>query len=893
MGRWVSNMIGITVLLMAGCALLTPGAVAQDRSDPVPEIIGGLSFRSIGPAFNGGRVLDLAVDPTNRHIWYLAVASGGVWKTTNAGTTWEPIFDDQGSYSIGTVVIDPNDSDVIWVGTGENNSQRSVSFGDGVYRSRDGGETWRRMGLEHSEHIGRILINPNNSNVVYVAAQGPLWTDGGDRGLYRTWDGGETWDRVLHVSEYTGITDIAFDPRDPEVIYASSYQRRRHVGILIAGGPESTIFKSTDGGDTWLEIEDGLPATDRGRIGIAVSPQRPDVVYATVPSTGDNSGFYRSENGGESWERMSDWVAGDPQYYQEIFCDPHQFDRLWAEAVTIQITEDGGRTWESLRTRGVHVDHHHVGFDPDDPLHIHLGNDGGLYESFDGGVTWRFFANLPIVQYYRVAVDDHRPFYRVFGGTQDNGTHMGPSRTRDSGGILNDHWKVIQGGDGFQARVDLEDPDIIYSESQYAGIRRANIRTGETWGIKPPDPEDEELRWYWDAPLLVSTHKPGRIYFAANRVFQSDNRGDSWVPISPDLTRQLDRNAIPVMGRVWPEDAVWKHVFTSPLSTIVSLDESPLSSGLLYAGTDDGLIQVSENGGEEWFAVERFPGVPEFTYVSDVEASSHDPNTIYATFQNHKQGDFTPYILKSTDCGRTWRSIRGNMPDRHVTWSIAEDHEDSDLLFTGTEFGVFATVDGGEHWVQITDGIPVIQARDLAIQEREDDLVVGTFGRGFYILDDYSPLRHVDEATASMGGFFFPVADALQFRNTIGSRGSQGAGNYVAPNPPYGAVFTIFLKPEAVSSTDENEGAYIIIVRNEAGTEVSRVPVRSQSGLQRIVWDLREQPPEAEEGRRRGRGREVTPGTFTATLTWDTGGRVAYYIGDPRTFRIRALEIPR
>ncbi|MFC1500210.1 glycosyl hydrolase [Candidatus Zixiibacteriota bacterium] len=889
MRRYASYMVGIGLMLVVSITLMSPGAIAQDSTDPAEEIISGLSFRSIGPAFNGGRVLDLAVDKNARNTWYAAVASGGVWKTVNAGTTWEPIFDDQGSYSISTVVIDPKDSHVIWVGTGENNSQRSVSFGDGVYRSRDGGKTWRNMGLERSEHIGKILIDPNNSNIVYVAAQGPLWADGGDRGLYRTWDGGESWKRVLHVSDQTGITDIAFDPRDSGVIYASSYQRRRHVGILIAGGPESSIFKSIDGGDNWREIDEGLPTTDRGRIGIAVSPQRPDVIYATVPSTGENSGFYRSENGGEAWERMSDWVAGDPQYYQEIFCDPHRFDRLWAEAVNIMSTEDGGRTWEPVRMQGVHVDHHHVGFDSSDPDHIHLGNDGGLYESFDGGVTWRFFSNMPIAQYYRVAVDDHRPFYRVFGGTQDNGTHMGPSRTRDAAGILNDHWLVIQGGDGFQARVDPDDPDIVYSESQYAGIRRANLATGETWGIKPPDPEGEALRWYWDSPLVVSSHVPERIYFAANYLFRSDDRGESWTAISPDLTRQLDRDAIPVMGKIWPEDAVWKHVFTSPLSTIVSLDESPLSPGLLVAGTDDGLIQVTADGGGEWVTTDRFPGVPEFTYVSDVEASSHDPNTFYATFQNHKQGDFTPYILKSIDRGRSWLSIRGDLPDRHVTWSIAEDHEDPELLFAGTEFGVFATVDGGNHWVQITDGIPVIQARDLAIQMREDDLVVGTFGRGFYILDDYSPLRHVKEAAENPGGFLFPVADAIQYRNSIGSRGSRGAGNYAAPNPPYGAIFTLYLSSDASGDRTISGPGYEIVIRNEEGVEVSSIPVPSQAGLQRIVWDLREQSPDAEEGRRRRRGSEVNPGAFTARLEWDSGEQVRYFISESQTFRVTAL----
>ena len=887
--------IPVKAMLFCLSVVITSLAVsASDVSAQQPQrldqAIAGLGFRSIGPALTTGRVVDMAVDPRDRSTWYVAAASGGVWKTLNAGTTWEPIFDDQGSYSIGTVVIDPHNSDVVWVGTGENNSQRSVGFGDGIYKSSDGGNSWRRMGLERSEHIGKILVDPRDSDVVLVAAQGPLWSDGGDRGLYRTRDGGETWERILHVSEYTGITDAVFDPRDPDVIYASSYQRRRHVGILIAGGPESTIFKSTDGGDTWREIEEGLTPVDRGRIGLAISPQRPDVVYATVPAAGDSSGFYRSENGGETWVRMSDWVAGDPQYYQELFPDPHRFDRLVAEAVTMQITEDGGHTWEPMRARGVHVDHHYFGFDPDDPDHLFLGNDGGLYESFDGARTWRFFANLPITQYYRIAVDDQRPFYRVFGGTQDNGTQMGPSRTRDREGIRNDHWSVIQGGDGFQARVDREDPDIVFSESQYAGLRRADLRTGETAGIKPPDPEGERLRWYWDTPLVLGRHVPGRVYFAANRVFRSDDRGDSWTAISPDLTRQLDRDVMPVMGRLWPDDAVWKHVFTSPLSTIVSFEESSLVPGLLYAGTDDGLIQVSENGGESWRAVDRFPGVPAFTYVSDVEPSKHEPNTVYATFQNHKQGDYMPYLLRSTDRGRTWQTIRGDLPDRQVTWTIVEDHVNPQLLFVGTEFGVFVSVDGGAHWTNIDRGIPVIQVRDLAIQERENDLVAGTFGRGFYILDDYSPLRYLRDAVSADVGMLLPVKDAVRFNFEVGSRGSQGGGYYVAPNPPYGATFTVYLPPDVPVS------GYSVVIHNAEGAVAGRVDVPQGTGIQRLVWDLRGRAPAesgGNQGRRGRRGPEAEPGLYMASLIRTDASGTETGIGAPQQFRVRMLDLSR
>ncbi len=865
------SIVSLVTAITLGTFALPAGTLAQRRSDITAEMLAGLKLRSVGPALFTGRVNDLAVNWDEPHTWYLVAASGGVWKTVNAGTTWEPIFDEQGSYSIGTVAIDPRDPRVIWVGTGENNSQRSVSFGDGIYKSTDGGASWTRMGLERSEHIARIVFDPRNSDTVFAAAQGPLWADGGDRGLYRTRDGGASWERVLHVSEMTGITDVVLDPRDPDVMYASSYQRRRHVGLLIAGGPESTIYKSTDGGDSWREIDRGLQRQDRGRIGLAISTQNPDVIYATIPSTGENSGFYRSEDGGEHWVRMSDWCSGDPQYYQELFPDPHQFDRLYGVAVNLMRTEDGGATWEPVRTPGVHVDYHHLTIDPGDPDHLLMGNDGGLYESFDRGRTARHFSNLSITQYYRVAVDDHRPFYRILGGTQDNGSHMGPSQTRDRAGIVNEHWKSIQGGDGFQARVDRQDPDIIYSESQYAGIRRADFMTGETWSIRPPDPEGEQMRWYWDSPLVVSRHVPGRLYFAANRLFESNDRGDTWEPISPDLTRQLDRDAIPVMGRIWPDDAVWKHVFTSPLSTIVSLDESPLVPGLLYIGTDDGLIQISENNGGTWRKVDRFPGVPEFTYVSDVCASQHDPGTVYVTFQNHKQGDFSPYVLKSTDRGRSWTSITNDLPARHVTWTIVEDHLDPDLLFVGTEFTLFASIDGGEHWLEVSEGLPVIQVRDLAIQTREDDLVLGTFGRGFYVLDDYSPLRHLDEMPAETAGYLFPAQPAFLYRFLIGSRGSGGSGRYAAPNPPYGANINLFLPAGAESTRD----TFALSIRDSGGYEIRRLEVPAHPGLQRIVWDLCEAAPEPEEGQRRPRqGPEVAPGTFTAVLiAIDSRGR--------------------
>jgi photosystem II stability/assembly factor-like uncharacterized protein len=653
----------------------------------------------------------MAIDPTHRGTWYVATASGGVWKTTSGGVEWTPIFDDQGSYSIGTVVTDPNVPGRVWVGTGENNAQRSVSFGDGVYRSDDGGENWRRMGLEDSEHIARILIDPDDSNHIFVASQGPLWADGGDRGLYESNDGGESWDRILHVSESTGISDVVWHPSDTDVLYAASYQRRRHTGILIGGGPESSIFKSTDGGDTWREIEDGLPTVDRGRIGLAISPQRPEIVYAVVAAADDQSGFYRSENAGGSWTRTNDWAPGDPQYYHELYPSPHNFGEIWGVEVNLMRTLDGGDTWEDTEAP-IHVDHHHVSFDPLDPQHLWVGNDGGLYESFDGGETYRYFNNLPLTQFYRVGTDDMTPFYRIGGGTQDNGTIVGVAQTRDEGEILNQHWGSIGGGDGFEVEFDPFDPAYVYSESQNGAVRRANLLTDESGGMRPSVPDSIESRWYWDTPM-ASSHVIGRVFVASERVYRSDNRGVDWTEISTDLTRKIDRDTVEVMGRVWPENAVWRNVFTAPLGTIVSLDESMVDPEFLVAGTDDGLVQVTEDGGASWREIDSFPGVPETVYVTDVEASRHDPDVIYATMSNRKRGDFRPYVLRSGDRGASWVMITNGLSDRDPAWSIVEDDEDPDVLFLGAEFGLYASIDGGSSWIPFDGGLPTIQVREI------------------------------------------------------------------------------------------------------------------------------------------------------------------------------------
>jgi photosystem II stability/assembly factor-like uncharacterized protein len=864
----------------------SPRPVGDGKVRLNSELFGELRLRSLGPTLKPGRVADIAVDPRNRSLWYLANASGGLWKTTNRGNNWAPIFDEGGSYSLGCVTIDTRNTDVIWLGTGENSSNRSVGYGDGVYKSTDGGQSWQHMGLSDSQHIGRILVDPRDSDVVFVAAEGPLWSDGGDRGLFKTTDGGRTWKAVLEISANTGVTDIAFDPRDPDVLYAASYQRRRHVGVLIGGGPESAIYKTTDGGQTWKKLSNGLPSVDIGRIALAVSPQNPDVVYALVYAAGDESGFFRSADRGDTWTRQSNYKVVDPQYYGEIYADPHKFDRIYAMDMTTHVSEDGGIHFQRVRWR-MHVDHHAMAFDPADRNHLLVGNDGGLYESYDHGLTWRHFTNLPTSQFYRVATDNALPFYNVYGGTQDNGSMGGPSRTINRVGIRASEWIQTGGGDGFQSRIDPENPDIVYGLSQNGAAFRLDKRTGARTSISPTQESNgPAMRWHWDTPLLISPHSPKRIYLAGNRLYRSDDRGDNWHPVSGDLTRQLDPENQRVMGRIWGADAVQKNRFTTALSVISALDESPLEEGLLYVGTDDGLVQVSEDGGEKWRRIEKFPGIPLRAYVSDVCASQHEVNTLYAAFNNYQRGDFKPYLLKSRDRGRTWTSIAGDLPDRDVVWSVVEDDVNPKLLFAGTEFGLFFTVDGGQHWIRLRSGAPTIQFRDLELQSREDDLVCATFGRGFYVLDDYTPLRHLGPGTLTQKALLFPPRDARVY-DEIGYVGAA-FGNFTTPNPPFGAMLHYYLCEDLIRN---NNDKIVLAITDAKGEPVRQMTVTTTAGLHRVVWDLRRSPQPQEQKSRRGRRRSrpgplVEPGEYTLSLLKVVNGQETC-IGKSQTIQIK------
>jgi len=825
----------------------------------------GLKFRGIGPAVTSGRIADFAVNPNNPSEYYVGVAAGNVWKTINSGITWTPVFDKYGSWSIADVEIDPNNTHVIWVGTGEYNSQRAIGYGDGVYRSEDGGKTWKNMGLEKSEHIGRIVIDPRNSHV-YAAAQGPLWGPGGDRGLFKTTDNGKTWKAILTISENTGINDVVLDPRNPDIVYATSYQRRRHVFTVIDGGPEAAIYKSTDAGTTWKKVTDGLPGGDLGRIGLAISPVNPDVIYAVVEAERGKGGFFRSTNRGETWEKRGSYVPNSSQYYNRIFADPKDVDKVYSMDVVSRVSDDGGKTFRAIGNRNRHVDDHAFWIDPRDTRHLLIGGDGGIYETFDSGEYWHFKANLPVTQFYHISADNSLPFYYVFGGTQDNNSLGGPSRSISDGGVLNTDWIFTQGGDGFQSQIDPENPDIIYAQAQYGELVRYDKKNSERISIKPMEQKGEAFRWNWNSPLIISPHSATRLYFAANILFRSDDRGNTWKRISGDLTRQLDRNKIPVMGKIQSPEAVAKSASTSLYGNITALSESPVKEGLIYVGTDDGLIQVTENGGEKWTRIETFPGVPDKTYVSYVKASLFDANTVYAAFDGRKNSDLKPYLLKSTDCGKTWISMVSNLPARGTVYCLAQDHIKKDLLFVGTEFGAFFSIDEGKKWIQMKSGIPTQAVYDIVIQKRENDLILATFGRGIYILDNYSPLRDVTPSLLEKPAHIFPVKDSLSYIKK-GKLYGQGETLYSAPNPPYGAVFTYYLKnslktlkdkrkeeekkqiekglPIEYPTTDrlraeDNEiPPYLLFtITDETGKTIRRIKTEASSGIQRVTWNL-------------------------------------------------------
>lgn len=932
-----NHRTGLCAVLVMLLLVVAP-AWAQDKNadngDALQKALAGLKLRTVGPAFMSGRIADIALHPENRNVWYIGVGSGGVWKTVNSGTTWEPIFDGQGSYSIGDVTLDPSNPETVWVGTGENVGGRHVGYGDGVYVSHDGGANWTNVGLKTSEHIGKIVIHPEDPNTVWVAAEGPLWSSGGERGLYKTSDGGKTWKRTLVGDQgddlWTGVTDIEIDPTNPDVLYAATWQRHRTVAAYIGGGPNSGIHRSTDGGETWTELTRGLPSSDKqanlGKIGLAISPQDPDVLYAAIELNQREGGVWRSDDGGASWQKMSDRVAGGtgPHYYQELYASPHKFDRIYFMDVRAAVSDDGGKTWTSIANDAKHVDNHALAFRADDPDYLLIGTDGGLYETFDHANTWRYIDNLPVTQFYKVAVDDSAPFYNIYGGTQDNNTQGGPSRTDNLSGVRNADWFVVLFGDGHQPATEPGNPDIVYAHWQQGNLVRHDRTTGEIVYIQPQVGQGvAPNRFNWDAPILVSPHDPARIYHASQRVWRSDDRGDSWTMISEDLSRGQNRFRIKHMGRTWGWDAPWDTFAMSNYNTITSLAESPVVEGLLYAGTDDGLIQVSENGGESWRRIEvgDLPGVPETAFVNDIKADLFDADTVYVALDNHKYGDFKPYLLKSTNRGRSWTSLADDLPDRHLVWRVVQDHVKPGLMSAGTEFGMFVTLDGGEAWHKLTGNAPTISFRDLAIQRRENDLVGASFGRGFWIVDDYSVLREISDDTLTDEATLFSTRDAWWYmpRAVLGNndRGSQGHAMYLAENPPFGAVFTYHLADEYKTLAEKRrereeplikarddvefpgwevieaerrqpEPAVLLIVRDSEGNVVRRIEGPKTKGMHRVAWDLRFPAPNAigdSGGFGEPQGFMVVPGTYSVELVKRIDGEVTPLAG-PREFEV-------
>jgi photosystem II stability/assembly factor-like uncharacterized protein len=881
--------------------------------------VSALSFRMVGPALTSGRVIDIAVHPSNKDTWYVAAAAGGVWYTQNHGITFEPIFDNYGSYSIGCLALAPSNPNTVWVGSGENNNQRSVSYGDGIYKSVDGGKSFTNMGLKNTEHIGKIIVHPTNENIIWVAAYGPLWSNGGERGVYKSTDGGQTWSRTLYVSEHTGISEIAIDPNNPDILYAAAHQRRRHEYTYIGGGPESGLYKSTDGGQTWREINNGLPKGDMGRIGLAVSPADAQIVYAIVEARYDKGGVYRSSNKGETWAKQGSFSTSG-NYYQEIFCDPKDVNKVFAMDTYMHHSTDGGKTFVPTGERNKHVDNHCIWIDPANTNHWLVGCDGGLYETYTHAKEWSFYGNLPIIQFYKVATDNAAPFYNIYGGTQDNNSMGGPAATQNVSGILNTDWFITNGGDGFESATDWSNPNITYAQAQYGWLVRYDRASGEKVPIQPmPAVGEPAYRWNWDAPLIVSKHDASTLYFAANKLFKSTNKGDDWQTISPDLTQQIDRNEIEVMGQVWTIDAVMKNASTTVYGNIVALDESPKKKGLLYVGTDDGLIQVSENDGQTWTRYATFMGVPLNTRVNMLSASVHNENVVFACFNAQRQGDFKPYLMKSSDKGKTWVSIAGNLPARGTAYCLKQDPVMENLLFVGTEFGAYFSTDGGQNWTKL-GGLPTIAVYDLDIQERETDLVAATFGRGFYVLDNYSPLRTLNKENLDKKAHLFPVKDALLYieADPLGLEGTgfQGHNMWSAKNPSYGATFSLYLKdvPATLVSTRQqkekelekekkdvsypsfdalraealDEAAKLIwIISDSQGSEIRRFSTSPQKGIVRQQWDLRKAStnPVANGGR----GPLVVPGTYQLKVMMIHNGQADELIANT-SFVVKGLN---
>ena len=826
----------------AHAARHTPAKPANGESAQIdPDLLAGMKARSIGPAVMSGRVTAIEGVESNPDILYVGAASGGVWKSTNGGLTWKPVFDDQPVASIGAISVFQANPDVVWVGTGEANMRNSVSVGNGVYRSLDGGRTWKHLGLDGTEHIRRIALDPRNPDVAYVAAQGRLWGENPERGIYKTVDGGKTWRKVLYVDEKTGGGELAMDPANPNKLYAATWQLRRYPWALQSGGPGSGLWVTYDGGESWKRYtaEDGLPKGDLGRIGLAISRSNPNVVYAAVEA--DKSAVIRSDDGGRSWKKATEdpEIVERPFYYAEIRVDPAWPNRIYDLTSRLRVSNDSGKTYEVAARRDIHGDYHAMWIDPHDPNHLLAGNDGGVGISHDRGETWDFVADLPIGQYYHVAVDDERP-YHVYGGLQDNGSWRGPNTLWERSGPRNSDWVMVAGGDGFDTRPDPKDSSRGWAMSQSGNLVHWDLKSGERRDVRPPDPPNgPELRFNWNAGFATDPLSPDTIYYGSQFLHRSTDHGDSWETISPDLTTN---------------NPDWQHQDTSGgltvdvsgaenYTTILSIAPSPVARGVIWVGTDDGRVQVTRDGGKSWTSVEANiasnPGVPKNSWVPEIKASPHDAGTAYVVFDNHRRSDWTPYVYRTDDYGKSWKSL-ATASLRGYALTIQPDPVDRDLLFLGTEFGLWVSFDGGGRWLPFRHGLPTTSVMALAIQPRESDLVIGTHGRSLYIVDDIGPLRHASAATLAEPLHLYPVSDAQEhYSPSTGYRG--GSGQFTGENEPYGALLTYSLHLPGLALPDE--------VKERRGREEVGTPARAAQRRRRRRRRPSPSPPAPGGGR--------------------------------------------
>jgi hypothetical protein len=862
--------------------------------------LSGLRPREIGPAVVSGRIVDLAVVEADTKVFYIATSTGGVWKTTDNGVRIEPVFFREPVHSVGDVEVHQKDTSVVWVGTGERANRQSSGWGDGVYKSTDGGQTWRNMGLRDSKHIGRIVLHPDDPDVVYVAAMGHLWGPNEERGIYKSTDGGTTWKAVLQVDARTGGVDVAMDPGDPNVLYAAMYQRERRPWGFHGGGPGSALYKSTDGGGSWTKLTNaglgnGLPEGELGRIGITVYRKDPRILYVSVEqgerynaSTAYQErvgGIYRSEDKGETWSYQGDWNPR-PMYASQPMVDPNDDQRLYM-LNAYSYSDDGGKTFTVPRDHNTHGDDRYVWVNPHDSRHVMKADDGGLGISYDRGDHFLFLTHLPVSQWYRVAVDMAHP-YNVYGGLQDNGSWAGPNQVYRAEGILNEDWVRWGGGDGFLSLVDTTNNRILYSESQYLGLLRSDIETGQVRNIRPNQPEGfigDRRNWTtwpdlgnpdqrlgnamapgnWDGPFIISPHEPNTLYAGLNELFKSTDRGDSWRSLG-DLTTGTDRRTLEIMGQR-PDS------FTLSLDdgipywpTLTAVAESEFTPGVLYVGTDDGKVSVSRDDGARWTDVtSAIPGAPEMMWINGIHPSKHGDGRLYLVANDYRNDDYGNYVWRSDDHGTTWTSIVGDLPGERVTRTVREDPRNADVLYLGTEFGAFWSWNGGGNWVALDGGLPTVAVNDLVIHPRDNDLVLGTHSRGVWILDQVNALQEMTPAVAATASHLFSLEDAEQVRYR-GERAHTGNMIFTGENPPAAAIIDYWIRDAGTEAA--------LTVHDARGTLVATVAGTGHRGVNRALWDLRHSVPGASQGQaapaggfgRRLQGALVVPGLYTVRL---------------------------